>query len=174
MTQEILHQQSLIELKHIKQYLNDEVGLQSELLEKSEAYLVNILIVMLGEDSQKRQRSSNLIFLPVKDDDFSNISLLQYYSQLPFEVISEFRDTTIKFINHLNEKTSIGNFGVTVDGNIYLRYIYSIPKNEIIRKETFVETFQLLMFMQEIFCNLIEEVATGVKSYDDAVIELEE
>lgn len=165
-------QKNLLELKQIKSTIETKLGFQSQLLDKSQGYKLDILVVLINPDKKQRNRTINLIFLPVGEKDFNHIKLLQFYSQFPFDVPEENRQEMLRLLNEINEKLTIGNFGITKDNNIFLRYIFSLPKSGETDLDYFVETNQVLILMLELYSAIIELVASGEMTAKDAISKL--
>jgi hypothetical protein len=173
MTTELIYAKSLVELGNIQDFISEELGFATQILERSQSLPLNSLVISLAPDSQQRTRVASLNYLPLGDEDCESIKLLQFYLVIPCELQPDFQRAVEKFLLLINLKAPIGSFTFNAESNeIIAKYVYSLGKFKMVDKEEFLETFMLFMFVIDQFSPLIEEVATGVKSYEDISTEL--
>ena len=163
---------SLAELGKIKKNLA-ELDFQMQIFEKSAEIPVNMLICAIPKDYKNREQSINLAFLPVMEDDFKAISLLQIYSVLPFAIPKENINNLKDLFIYLNHRTTIGNFTINENNEIAFRYILAINKFKIIEKDVIQEIVILFNYMIDLFNRHIEAIADGSKSLKQVFNEID-
>ena len=168
MTQNLMEAKSLVELRQIKEHLT-ELKYNSVLIEKSKVFPINVLVCHLPKDNKERERNLSFGFMPVEENSFRKLSLLQLHLVLPeFEFKTNINDINL-FITYLNQVTTIGSFSINHKKEIALRYIYTMPKYDLPDKGVIKELTQLFLLNVNVFGTKIEELALGNISLEDAM-----
>ncbi|TXK75902.1 YbjN domain-containing protein [Paenibacillus sp. N3.4] len=160
MQPEIVHARHLAQLGLLKEIL-DETGLATNLLEKSDAIPLHVLIAGFQEDKKGRERFLHFSFLPLNDDEIGAIQLLQIYSTLPFHLQEGSRDATAAVLLAVNTRLPIGHFGINEQNELHYRYVYSISAARSFESEEVLETLSLFVYMCDMFAEHVELVASG-------------
>ncbi len=162
-----------LDLIAVKNLLS-EVGIDSHLIEQSEAMPLTTLIVAIDQDSQNRERTINFSFIPLPDDIFPNVKLLQLYFELPFIFEQNVQSNLETLLLSINLTLPLGNFGIREKKSIYFRYSHALPKYEVIsqRKESLIDITKLTIYALDSQTELIEQVATGQKTLDQVMAEI--
>lgn len=160
MLTELVHARHLAQLGQLKEIL-DEAELATNLLEKSEAIPLHVLMAGFQEDSQGRDRFLHFSFLPLNDEDIVAIQLLQIYSTLPLHLQADAREGVAALLLEINTRLPIGHFGVNEEGEIHYRYVYSLSASRTFESDEVLEILTLFVYMCDMFANHIEQVASG-------------
>lgn len=173
MVPEIIHARHLVELDYLKRYM-EELGLESKLVERSEEVPLNTLLTALKKDYKGRERSMNFSYIPLLEEEFEYINLLQLYAPLPCDLNLEYKSSLERFLLTVNGQAAIGHFNLKKNNEIFLRYVHITSQDELINQNEIKETVMLFIYMQEIFGESIEDVASGKKDLQTALRELSE
>ncbi|MFC4307171.1 YbjN domain-containing protein [Cohnella boryungensis] len=171
MISELEHAKHLAELGGLQAGFEEE-GLQTELLERSPDIPLHVLLLALGKDRQNRDRIINLSFVPMPESDIEWIRLLQLYSIVPCVVAPDRRSAVESVLLAANGVLPLGHFGIKEDGEVYARYVYTVPSSRTVSGDELLEVVSLFHYMLEMFADRIERVASGELSADEALQEL--
>ena len=166
------HARNLVELDYLKQYI-DELGWESNLVERSSEIPINVLLARIEKDFKGRDRAINFTYIPTSDEDLESINLLQLYTSVPCDLDVKFRGDVEKLLLAINGTLAIGHFNIKPNNEIFFRYVYVTSKAELINQETITETVLLFVYVQDMFAELIDDVASGQKNFQMALQELE-
>jgi hypothetical protein len=162
----------LISLKNVL----EKAGIKSVMVEKSDTMPLSALIVQLTSGGDAPESHLNFSFIPLPEDAFPNIKLLQCYTELSMEFKNAKSKTeTAAFITALNIRLPAGSFGIRDQQVIYYRYIHTIPKYHVITEDdaTFVDLIKLLVYSSRNEIDVLLEVVNGSLSAKDAVQKIE-
>jgi hypothetical protein len=168
MLTDLAHARHLAQLGQLKEIL-DEAELATNLLEKSEAIPLHVLMASFQEDSKGRDRFLHFSFLPLNDDDIVAIQLLQIYSTLPFHLKEGAREGVAALLLEVNTRLPIGHFGVNEEGELHYRYVYSLSASRAFDGDEILEILTLFVYMCDMFGEHIELVASGEASADTVI-----
>ncbi|OCT11284.1 hypothetical protein A8709_06305 [Paenibacillus pectinilyticus] len=168
MLTELAHARHLAQLGQLKEIL-DEAELATNLLEKSEAIPLHVLMAGFQEDSKGRDRFLHFSFLPLNDEEIVAIQLLQIYSTLPFHLHEGTREGLASLLLEVNTRLPIGHFGINEEGEIHYRYVYSISASRTFESDEVLEILTLFVYMCDMFAEYIEQVASGETAADQVI-----
>ena len=171
MVSEMEHAKQLAELGGLQAGLNKE-GFSTELLERSSDIPLHVLWLPLGKDARGRERIVNLNFVPLPESDIEWIRLLQLYTVVPCEIAANRRSALESLLHAANGVLPLGYFGIKEDGEVYARYVYTVPSSRTVSADELLEVVSLFHYMLEMFADRIERVASGELSPDEALQEL--
>ncbi|UKS25230.1 YbjN domain-containing protein [Paenibacillus sp. HWE-109] len=160
MLPDLVHARHLAQLGLLKDIL-DETGLATNLLEKSEAIPLHVLMAGFQEDKKGRERFLHFSFLPLNDEEIGAIQLLQIYSTLPFHLQEGKRGEVASVLLEINTRLPIGHFGINEQNELHYRYVYSIPATSTFESEEVLEILSLFVYMCDMFAEHVELVASG-------------
>lgn len=162
----------LIALKN----LLDDINIPAQFLPLAPELPLSTLIITLDKDYQNRDRRLSCSFIPLPDDVFPDVKLLQHYTELSMPVPEATQGTLEALLLAINLTLPIGNFGINKSRDLYFRYVYTLPKFEMMaqRKEVLIEILKLISYALDANTELIEQVASGAKSAEQAISELGE
>ncbi|MEC0230490.1 YbjN domain-containing protein [Paenibacillus alba] len=160
MLPDLVHARHLAQLGLLKDIL-DETGLATNLLEKSEAIPLHVLMAGFQEDKKGRERFLHFSFLPLNDEEIGAIQLLQIYSTLPFHLKEGRRGEVASVLLEINTRLPIGHFGINEQNELHYRYVYSIPATSTFESEEVLEILSLFVYMCDMFAEHVELVASG-------------
>jgi hypothetical protein len=163
-----IHVRHLAQLGFLKDIL-DETGLATNLLEKSEAIPLHVLMTGFQEDKKGRERFLHFSFLPLNDDEIGAIQLLQIYSTLPFHLQEGSRDAVASVLLEINTRLPIGHFGINEQNELHYRYVYSISASSTFESEEVLEILSLFVYMCDMFAEHVELVSSGEASAEQVV-----
>ncbi|MBD0379440.1 YbjN domain-containing protein [Paenibacillus sedimenti] len=160
MLQDHVHKRHMEQLKLLKDIL-DETGLPTNLLEKSEAIPLHVLMAGFQEDKKGRDRFLHFSFLPLDEEETAAIHLLQIYSTLPFHLKEERRDAAAAVLLEINTRLPIGHFGINEQNELHYRYVYSVSAANLFDSEEILDILSLFVYMCDMFAEPVELVASG-------------
>ena len=126
------------------------------------------LFVDLGKDEQSRSRFLELIFLPAEEDQ---LYFLQMFVALPFYFEPAQAPDLALLIANLNLKLPLVGFGMYFEQNLpVFRAIIPCPAHEL-DAELIIATSWVINYQIDLFSDLIEKLATGQWTLDQALAE---
>lgn len=171
MFSEKMQSRHLTELGTIKRYM-DDIEIESVLLKKGDVFPLHSLVIDVENDYKNRQRHVTLNFVPIDDNEFEYIHLLQFYTILLFKYEEQYKSDVEQLILYINRLTAIGDFGLRGDSEIDFRYVYTASLEDIIPQAQISETLILYVFMLDIYAKMLEAVGTGERTLQDVIKEL--
>ncbi|MHA6484825.1 type III secretion system chaperone family protein [Paenibacillus sp. strain BS8-2] len=168
MISELEHAKQLAELGGLQAGFAKE-GLQTELIERTPEIPLHVLLMSLGKDGRDRDRIINMNFSPLPESDIEWIRLLQLYTIVPCDIVAGRRSEVEALLHAANTMLPLGYFGIKDDGEVYARYVYTVPSSRTISADELLEVVSLYHYMLELFADRIEAVASGELSKDDAL-----
>ncbi|UJF34110.1 YbjN domain-containing protein [Paenibacillus hexagrammi] len=168
MLPETAHARHLAQLGVLKDIL-EEAGLATNLLEKSEAIPIHVLMAGFQEDKKGRDRFLHLSFLPLDEEDIQAIQLLQVYSTLPFHLKEGHREAVSSVMLEVNTRLPIGHFGVNEQNELHYRYVYSISAANGLVADEILEILSMFIYMCDMFADPVELAASGEASADQVI-----
>ena len=160
------------ELSFLSGYL-DELGFESELVERSETLPMPILISSIGGDAAGRPRMLHFLFVPIDEEHLEILQLLQIHSLFPYELGVDYLAEVEKLLSVINQKLGMGYVGIDQENSIYYKYLFAKARYQPLDQNLIVETVQLFIFLMERFSGLIEGVATGEQDLATALADLD-
>lgn len=162
-----------VDLISIQNIIN-ETGLKTAMLEKSELVRLSTLGIEIDTDESNRARSIFLSFIPLPEDVFDNIKLLQFHTEMPFHGLKKSKAELEALFNFININSPIGTFGLNDDYKISLRYIHTLNKFDSLSEkgQTILEILKFLIFTMDTYSDPIELAANSIKSSDEIIKEL--
>lgn len=164
-----------LDLLSIQNILN-ETGLKTTLLEKSDLIRLSTLGVEIDPDESNRKRSIYMSFIPLPEEVFDNIKLLQFHTEMPFHGLKESQAGLEALFNFINVNSPIGSFGLNDDYKISVRYVHSMDKFQSLSEtgSLILELLKFLIFTIDTYSDPVELVSNSVKGADDVIKGLRE
>jgi len=156
------------ELSFLGGYL-DNLGFESELVERSESVPMPILVSSIGGDSAGRPRLLNFLFVPIDEDHLDVLQLLQIHTLFPFDLEPAYLEQTEKLLGTINQKLGMGSVGIDEQNDLFYKYIFAKARFQPLDEALIIETVQLFIFLMEQFSSLIEGVVTGQTDLNTAL-----
>lgn len=132
------------------------------------------LHVSLGEDERGRQFNVQIHFIndvnraQGSEDEPEDIVLLQMFLLLPYSITDTTLLPTARLILMLNRILPLGAFGISeVDGAMFYQYNCGLI-DRVMDPDVLVESLRMIGFFITKFTDLIEEVATGSRTFEAA------
>jgi hypothetical protein len=104
-----------------------EADVECELVPASDVMPITTLIAYLKNDAKGRLVTLNLTFLPLPEDVFPDVKLLQLYTELPFNV----GPSTAARLIEMNRELPLGSFGGSEGRNVYFRHMHAMKKYDV-------------------------------------------
>lgn len=160
----------LIALKN----LLDDINIAGHFVPASAEIPLSTLIVPLDKDEQNRERTLTYSFIPLPEEVFPDVKLLQHYTELPIPLSDKTPPSLERLLLAINLTLPIGNFGINKSQDLYFRYVYTLPKFEVLsqRKEVLLDLLKLVSYALDVSTEPIEQVVRGTKSVDQVISEL--
>lgn len=124
-------------LAQIKACFKD-LPLSAEVLEASDLIPVNLLLI-----TDPVNGSSNLMYVPLPEDHFQEIRLMQLYSLIVPSIKPEKKTDLFYLINEINAQLPIGSISVNKMAELGFKYIFPVSRFDLPEKENFIEIFNL-------------------------------
>jgi hypothetical protein len=150
-------------LYEIKDYLAN-IAVESAVIEASEHLPLNMLMAVTPE-----QVSVNIMYVPLPEDHFTEIRLLQLHSLIIANTEVDKRTDLLVLLNELNNQSPFGTFAINEKGELGFKYIYPVSRFEMPKEEPFQETFSLYQNCLMGFRKVIMHVNAGELSLQDAL-----
>ncbi|MBD2846513.1 hypothetical protein IDH44_15030 [Paenibacillus sp. IB182496] len=162
------HAKQLAELGGMQLAFQRE-GFQSELLERTPDIPLHVLLLPLGKDAAGRDRIVNLNFQPLPDSDIEWIRLLQMYTTVPCDIAEGRQSDVEHFLHVINGRIPLGYFGIQSTGEIYVRYVCSVPSSSMVSSDELLEVLSIFHYVLEMFPERIQQLASGDIALADAL-----
>jgi len=168
MNNEFLNLKDQQVLYELKDYL-EKIQVATTIIEASNDLPYNLLIAVTSE-----QVSVNIMYVPLPEDHFNEIRLIQLYSLLVQNVDSAIKIDSLILLNELNDRCPTGSFFMNENSELGFKYIFPVSRFEIPNEQQFIETFTLYLNSLMSFRDLIIRTLNGKIMLKDALAELEE
>lgn len=152
-------------LYEMKEYL-EKVSIPSTVMEASSDLPVNMLIAVTAENF-----SVNIIYLPLPEDQFQEIKLIQFYSLQIDAVSEEHKPELLNLLNRINDQNPFGSFFINEKAELGYKYIIPLSRFDIPKEMAFLETFNLFLSTISKFRDALIRVNNGETSAADALID---
>lgn len=131
-----------------------EAKIECEIANASDLMPISSLIAYIKKDKKGRLITVSMTFMPLPEDVFPDIKLLQFYTELPFDVATD----VTAYLNGLNRELPMGSFGVSEAKQIYFRYVHVINKYDSLydAAELYKNLITILLFVLDIHADAIE------------------
>lgn len=163
MNQEFLNLKDQEILYSIRDYLA-KISVEATVMEASENMPYNLLIA-----STKERVPINIMYVPLPEDHFATIRLLQHYSLITARVNAERKSDLLSLLNEINNQSPLGSFAINEQGELGFKYIYPVPRFGMLNEESFMEVFSLYLNCLLSFRSKITQVNNGTLSPGDAL-----
>jgi hypothetical protein len=167
MNNDFLNLKDQLVLLKIKDFL-ENISVQSTMIEASELHPLNVLQAVTPELA-----SINIMYLPLPEDHFTEIRLLQLHSLIIANAEIQKRTELLILLNELNNQSPFGTFSISKKGELSFKYIYPIARFEIPEETPFQETFSLYENCLMSFRKLIILLNNDELSLEDVLKEVQ-
>ncbi len=150
-------------LYQIKEFL-ETISVDSTVIESSAQLPINILLAVTPE-----LVTVNIMYVPLPEDHFTEIRLLQHYTLVVEKVIEERKTDLFRLLNEMNNQSPLGSFGVNDKGELGFKYIYPVSRFDMLKEDPFLETFSLYLNCLMGFRKTIINVNNGTLPVEDAL-----
>jgi len=153
-------------LAQIKAYLKN-LALSAEVLEASDLIPYNLLLI-----TDPVNGSSNLMYVPLPEDHFQEIRLMQLYALIIPEISPERKTDLFYLINEINAQIPIGSMSVNKTAELGFKYIFPVSRFNLPEEENFIEIFNLFQDCIVNFRDLLTGLNDGTIGPADAMSKL--
>jgi hypothetical protein len=144
-----------------------KISIPSTLIEATAEIPFNILVAVTSE-----QVSVNIIYVPLPEDHFNDIRLMQLYSLLIQKVSSDKRNDLLTLVNELNHRCPIGSFFINEKTELGFKYIFPVARFDMPKEGSLIEIFTLYLNSLMSFRDIVIKVGDGTLLLKDALKEL--
>jgi len=162
MTKDFINIKEQILLNQIKDILNDN-SIIATLIESSLYIPYNVLVTTIDEIN------FNIMYLPVEEDLFRSIRLLQHYATIVEEIPQQLELGINELIKEHNKQIPLGFFYVTDENELSFKYVISIPRFDPVNADQYGEMFMVLQQSVIQIKNKFLQFISGEISYDQAL-----
>lgn len=161
-----------IDLQNIKSIL-DELKSDSRLIEKSERMPISSIVWNVAT-SDKAVTEVVLAFIPLPEDVFGDIKILQFFCEIPGTPQNLNEVLALSLTNRLNYVVSIGSFGLR-ENRITFRCCHTMPifTDVLNEKESISDILNMIMLYLETFRNPMIKVLEGTMTTDEMMSALQ-
>lgn len=149
-------------LYEIKEYLA-RISVSATIAEMSDALPVNMLLATTEDNVPV-----NIMYVPLPEDHFTEIRLLQLYSTVVF-INEDKKEELSVLLNELNNQSPMGTFSINEKGELGFKYIFPVSRFEVPGEEAFQEIFTLYVNCLTGLRNVAIHVNSGELSLGDAL-----
>lgn len=162
MNKDFINIKEQIILNQIKDILEDN-SITSTLIESSSYIPYNVLVTTIDEIN------FNIMYLPVEEDLFRSIRLLQHYATIVEDIPKEFESEINELIKAHNKQIPLGFFYVTDENELSFKYVISIPRFDPVNADQYGEMFMVLQQSVIQIKNKFLQFISGELSYEQAL-----
>jgi hypothetical protein len=162
MNKEFINIKEQILLNQIKDILNEN-SINSTLIESSLYIPYNVLVATIDETN------FNIMYLPIEEDYFRNIRLLQHYAILVENIPKELKIEISELINAHNNQIPLGFFYVTDENELSFKYVITIPRFDPINPDQYGEMFMILQQSVNQIKNKFLQFINGKLTFNQAI-----
>jgi hypothetical protein len=162
MNKDFINIKEQIILNQIKDILEDN-SITSTLIESSSYIPYNVLVSTIDEIN------FNTMYLPVEEDLFRSIRLLQHYATILEEIPKELEIEINDLIKAHNKQIPLGFFYVTDENELSFKYVISIPRFDPINADQYCEMFMVLQQSVIQIKNKFLQFISGELSFEQAI-----
>lgn len=160
MNKEFINIKEQILLEQIKEILKEN-SINSNLIESSLFNPYNVLVTTIDD------LNFNIMFLPVEEDFFQHIRLLQHYTIILNEIPKEIELN--KLINAFNNQIPLGFFYITDENELCFKYVISIPRFDPVNANQYGEMFMIMQQSVVELKNKFLQFISGHLSFEQVV-----
>lgn len=150
-------------LYEIKEYLG-RMSVDANVVESSAELPMNMILAMTAD-----QVSVNIMYVPLPEDHFTEIRLLQFYSLITMNAEAGRKQELVVLLNELNNQSPMGTFVLSGKGELGFKYIFPVSRFEMPQEDSFQETFSLYLNCLMGLRNVVLHVNSGELSIHDAL-----
>lgn len=155
---------SMDRLKDLQQSFG-EIGIGAQVIERSETFAMDTLLVSAEEDYKGRTQLINLAYVNDLGDKESNLALLQYFTEIEPVFSQDQTPMMESLLNFINVRMPLGHF-CTQSGKVYFRYVLTDSKTSNEHAMKVIETFFTYVDVMDIFQESIEKIIAGELSFE--------
>jgi hypothetical protein len=118
-----------------------------------------VLHLILPKDDKERSRGINILYIPSeKGKELNSVSLIQFFSGVPFTLDEKSRERAMYLIYGINNQLPIGHFSIGQTGTLYFRYVAAMPKNQFMDADYLQQLILLIIYQLDINFPILESV----------------
>jgi len=161
------------DLYNVKKIL-DDMSLTNHLIEKSEKMPISS-IVLNYNSSNKTEFDIAIAFVPLPENIFSNIKILQIFYEIPGTEDNPNENLSLELTNQINYLLTIGSFGLR-EKKITYRYCHTMPLflNIYEKKNSIIELISMILMYIDTFEKPIIDVINGTLGIDEMINKVQE
>lgn len=150
-----------------------EMGYPTHLLERTAQIPQPVLLVKIAMLGERPPLEMALGFYPVDPQQVKHTLLLQYFMELPLRPDDEGLRRVVELLPDLNGKAVLGHFSVDSGRrSLIYRYVQTLPAGEPITQSAVADVMVLVGYTPALFIDLLEELAGGQLSVEQARTQL--
>ncbi len=161
MTKDFINIKEQILLNQIKDILNEH-SIESNLIESSVYMPFNVLVTTIDEIN------FNIMYLPVEEDLFRTIRLLQHYATIIEKIPNDKELGINELIKAHNKQIPLGFFYITDENELSFKYVIPIPRFDPLNADQYGEMFMVLQQSVVQIKNKFLQFISGDLSYEQA------
>jgi hypothetical protein len=162
MSQDEIHARHLAELGFLEDIVRN-MGLNAQLVERSEQAPFHTLLIDLEPDAEERPRQMAVNFYPADPELVPNTLLLQYFHVLPVTITAAGAARLREWLPEVNNQVVLGHFSLSTGQpqQLHFRYVQALPSDEVITAEAVSDVITLVSYTPLLYQNSLEALAEG-------------
>lgn len=157
MNNEFFKVKDQLALEQIKKYITGMTA-TCEVIEPSELSEQPFLLATLPEGTG----SFNVMYIPLPEDHFEAVRLLQVYASVVSDVNKDNLAALYQVLNGINEMCPIGTFTLNAKDEIGFRYVFPVDRFDLPDEGKFLDVFTMYLNFLETFRTTLVGVNFGV------------
>ena|SRR5260221_8902275 len=169
MSQDDIHARHLAELGFLQDIVRD-MGLNAQLVERSQQVPYHTLLIDLEPDAEERPRQMALKFYPADPELVPNTLLLQYFIVLPVKITEAGAARLREWLPEVNNQVVLGHFSLSTGQpqQLTFRYVQALPSDDVLSAEAVSDVIRLVSYTPLLYQNALEALAEGDMTVEQA------
>jgi len=166
---EEIHTRHLAELGFLEDIVRD-MGLNAQLMERSQQVPYHTLMVDLEPDAEERPRQMAVNFYPADPELVPDTLLLQYFIILPMKINEAGAARLREWLPEVNNQVVLGHFSLSAGQpqQLHFRYVQALPSDQVLSAEAVTDVITLVGYTPLLYQNALEALADGDMTVEQA------
>jgi hypothetical protein len=139
MNNEFINARDQLFLEQVKEYFLSQ-SINGSVLQAGTEIPHNIYLGQLPDYG-----TVNVMYIPLQEDHFDDIRLLQFYAPVISEADPSKRSDLLVLLNEANFTCPLGSFSINDKNEIGFKYVFPVNRFEIMEEQPFLEIFNVYL-----------------------------
>ena len=154
-------------LREIGEFMQEELGYQSELIERSDSMPLSSLAVGIPKDAEGRDRYLSMMVMPADVEGYK-VVFLQMHMIFTIGITDENRMRMETLVNRINEKFLLGSFVFFFD-SLCMKYGLAFDREDGVDLLDLTRSLAVFIWQADTFGSSLEKLAAGECTLSEAV-----